>query len=278
MNNRFAASSASRTFKVVGTVLLLSFVLDLVILLIDFKPTDKASQIALASNLVERGIVPMVGLALMFAGYWVDTTDDSRSSGIDLRFPALILSSILGLMFFVIAPIHTTNVIAQKNQNLEQIRKDAEQAETALTNQVNQVKAQLNSNEQVKAELEKQKTQVKTQFSELLKDEERYKQALSNPNLPQTQKDLLKKFKANPQELDKYIAQQSDPEQLANQRLSQIRTRKEELEKQAESSLRPGMRIALSSWLLSIGYVIIGWSGLKNMGALKGSIKKATAR
>ncbi|BCX10095.1 MAG: hypothetical protein KatS3mg066_3954 [Fischerella sp.] len=39
------------------------------------------------------------------------------------------------------------------------------------------------------------------------------------------------------------------------------------------------MRIGMSSLLLSIGYIIIGWTGLRGMGAAQGgSVRKATAR
>ncbi len=278
MNNRFAGIIAARTLKVVGIVLILSFLLDVLILLFPFQPTNRTWQIDLATALVDRGIVPMVGLGMLFTAHWVDTTDDTHPSGIDLRFPALILSSILGLMFLLIFPLHLNNVRQASAQRVEQITQEADQAETQLKNQLSQVQAQL-GNEQVKAELEKQKTQVKAQFSELLKDDQRYQQALNNPNLPATQKELLKKFKANPQELDKFLAQQSDPQQLANQRLSQIRQGKEEAERQAkERAWKSGLRIGMSSLLLAIGYIIIGWAGLKGMGTAKGGVRKATAR
>ncbi|NWF57998.1 MAG: hypothetical protein HXY43_01435 [Fischerella sp.] len=278
MNNNFAAVTAARTLKVVGIILILSFLLDFVILLFPFQPTNRLWQIELATALVDRGIVPLVGLAMLFGGYWADTVNDGRPSGIDLRFPGLVLSCILGLMFLLIFPLHLNNVRQASVQRVEQINKDAEQAETQLQNQLSQVQAQL-SNEQIKVELEKQKNQVKAQFSELLKDEQKYQQALNNPNLPPAVKDLLKKAKGNPQELDKFIAQQSDPEQVAKQRLQKIRQDKEEAEKQAkERAWKSGLRIGMSSLLLSIGYIIIGWAGLRTMGAAQGNVRKATAR
>lgn len=276
MNNRFFAATTARTLKVAGIILILSFLLDVLILLFPFQATNRTWQIDLATALVDRGIVPMVGLGMLFAGYWTDSTDDGRTSGIDLRFPALILSSILGLMFLLIFPLHLNNVRQASNQRVEQINKEAEQAETQLKNQLSQVQAQLN-NEQVKTELEKQKNQIKAQFSELIKDEQRYQQAINNPSLPAAQKELLRKFKTNPQELDKFLAQQSDPQQVANQRLSQIRQDKEEAEKQAkERAWKSGLRIGMSSLLLSIGYIIIGWAGLRSMSAAKSGVYKAT--
>lgn len=278
MNNRFAAAIAARTLKVIGVILILSFLIDFIILSLDFSPTDKQLQLRWAASMVERGVVPLVGLGMLFAAYWIDSFDDgNQSQPLDFRMPALIISSILGLLFLVIAPVHAMNVINQRTQVVDQITRDAQLAENQLKTQLNQVQAQL-GNDQVKAQVEKQRTQVKTQYSELLQDEQRYNQALNNPNVPQATKDLLKKFKANPQELDKFIAQQTDPQQLANQRLAQIRTRREELEKQAQENWKPGLRIVVNSLLLSVAYIIIGWSGLRSMGAFQSAKRKVPAR
>jgi hypothetical protein len=279
MINTFAAKNASRTLKVAGIILMLSFLIDFLILLFPFQPTDRGWQIDLATALVDRGIVPLVGLGLLFSGYWADSFDNESGGGFDLRFPALILSSLLGLMFLLIFPLHLNNIRQASALTVDQISKRAEQAETQLNNQLSQVQAQL-GNDQVKAQLEKQKAQVKTQFTELLKDDQKYKQALENPQLPQQQKDLLKKFKANPQELDAFIAAQSDPQKLADQQKRQIREQKEEAEKQAKDrAWKSGLRIGISSLLLSIGYIIIGWTGLRSMGMMQGSTtRKAAAR
>jgi hypothetical protein len=280
MIDRLATVNAARTLIVVGTILMLSFLLDFLILLFPFQVTDKGWQIGLATALVDRGIVPMVGLGMLFAGYWIDSTSDGdRSQPVDLRFPALILSSILGLLFLLIFPLHLNNVNQAKSLTVTRITQDADQAENQLNSQLTQLKAQL-GNAQVKAQLEQQKSQIKAQFTDLLKDDQKYKQALENPNLPATQKELLKKFKANPQELDKFLAQQSDPQGLANEKLNQIRQRKEEAQKQAQQeALKSGLRIGMSSLLLAIGYIIIGWTGLRGMGALQGGgRKKAPAR
>ena len=278
MTNRFTSGNVALALKVIWVVLILSFLLDFLILLLPFQPTDRTWQINLATALVDRGIVPMVGLGSLLIGYWIDSAGDDGPKGIDLRFPAFILSSILGLIFLLIFPLHLNNVNQAKAQTVTQIGQEADQAETQLKNQLNQFQAQLNT-DQGKAQLEQLRTQAKAQFSELLKDDQKYKQALESPQLPQSQKDLLKKFKANPQELDKFVAQQTDPQGLANQRLSQIRQRREDAEKQArDNAWKSGLRIGISSLLLSIGYIIIGWTGIRGGGALQSSGRKAAAR
>ncbi|MBW4559891.1 MAG: HpsJ family protein [Mojavia pulchra JT2-VF2] len=279
MVNRSASVNTALILKVVGIILILSFLVDFLIFLLPFQPTDRGWQINLATAVVDRGIVPLVGLGMLFAAYWFENVEDGdRPQGIDLRFPALILASILGLLFLLIFPLHLNNVRQASTQTVTQINQDAEQAENQLKNQLAQFQAQLN-NEQGKAQLEQLRNQARSQFAELLKDEQKYKQALENPQLPAAQKELLRKFKANPQELDKFIAQQTDPQGLANQRLNQIRQRREEAEKQArDNAWKSGLRIGISSLLLSIGYIIIGWTGLKSMGAAKGGGRKASVR
>ncbi|TBR57734.1 hypothetical protein B4U84_17320 [Westiellopsis prolifica IICB1] len=275
MNNNFAAVTAARTLKVVGIILLLSFVLDFVILLFPFQPTNRLWQIDLATNLVDRGIVPLVGLAMLFAGYWADITEDGRPSGIDLRFPALVLASLLGLIFLLIFPLHLNNVRQASVQQVDQINKQADQLETQLQNQLS-----LYGNQQVQTALESRRSQIKAQLTEVIKNEQQYNLILNNPQVPPAQKELLKKAKANPQDIDKLIAQQTDPQKAADQELNRIRQGKEEAEKQAkERAWKSGMRIGMSSLLLSIGYIIIGWTGLRGMGSAQGNgVRKATAR
>jgi F0F1-type ATP synthase membrane subunit b/b' len=275
MVNRVASSNSALVLKVIGIVCILSFFVDFGVLLLDFSPTNKQLQVGLVTTIVDRGIVPLLGIGTIFVSSWMNNAED-RPQGLDLRLPALILASLFGLMFLLMFPLHLNNVRQASTQRVSQISQDAQQAETQLNNQLSQFLDQLN-NDQAKAQLEQVRNQAKAQFAELLKDEQKYKQALDNPRLPAAQKELLKKFKANPQELDKFIDQQTDPKEVANQRISQIRQRKEEAEKQAKDrAWKSGLRIGISSLLLSIGYIIIGWTGLKGMGALQGGGKRKT--
>ncbi|MBC6430469.1 hypothetical protein FM036_06345 [Nostoc sp. HG1] len=280
MVNRFASVGTALTLKVVGIICILSFFVDFFILLLPFQPTDRVWQINLGTALVDRGIVPLVGLGLLFAAYWIDSADaaSDRPQGMDLRFPAVILSSILGLMFLLIFPLHLNNVNQAKTQTLNRIAQEGDQAETQVNNRLLQLQAQLTT-EQGKAQLNQLRTQTKAQFSEILKDEQRYKQAIESSQIPANIKELLKKAKTDPQVLDKAIEQQTDIQTLRTQQLSQVRQRREEAEKQAkDTAWKSGLRIGISSLLLSIGYIIIGWTGLRGRGAVQGAKPRATAR
>jgi hypothetical protein len=181
---------------------------------------------------------------------------------------------LLGLIFLLIFPLHLSNVNQLKAEGLARIEKEAEQSENQVKNQLAQLQNQL-GNDQVKASVEKQraalKEQLRTQLNELVKDDKKYNQALSDSQLPEAQKDLLKQYKTNINALDNFIAQQTDPQKLATQRLNQIQTQtQQQLQKTQEDAWKE-LRTGINSLLLSIGYIVIGWRGLRGMGISKSS-------
>lgn len=254
---------AARTLKLVGAILILSFLLDFVILSFPFRTQDKGWQMSLAAQLIDRGIIPMVGLALLFAGYWIDnlTSDlpNSRKPWLNLTFWALLLSSLLGLLFLLLFPFHFSNVLQGRAQAIERINQEADQATTQLQSQLGSPQAQ--------AQIESQKNQLKSQISQLLQNEQQLNQALGSEQVPEQFKNLLRQAKANPQALDQLLQQQFNAEALRNQGLTQIQRRKQEVEQQAQQEVKSGLRISFTSLLLSIGYIAIGWTGLRSIGA-----------
>ncbi len=266
MTNPHAAGNAAFILKVVGIILLLSFFLEFFIVILPLQITNTGWQINLATSLVDRGILPLVAIGMLFAADGIDSfSPGDRPKHIDIKLHIFILSSILGLIFLLIFPLHLNNVRQATTQNIDQIRQEAQQAENEVNNRLSQFQAQLN-NEQGKAQLEQLRNQLRNQFTELLKNEETYQQALNNPQLPPEQKELLQKFKANPPELETFIAQQTDPQAQANQRLTEIRQGRQQAEKQTRGDAwKSGLRIGVGSLLLSLGYIIIGWTGLKRM-------------
>lgn len=253
---------ATRTLKLVGVILILVSLLDYVILSFPFNPLDRGWQINFATQLVDRGIVPLVGLALLFTGYWIDNVaSDSPNihfSFLEGRFWALLFSSILGLLFLLLVPLHTNNVIQARAQAVQQINQEASQAQNRLQSQL--------GNPQAELEIEGQQSQLKSQIGALLQNEQLLNQALGSQQVPEQFKNLLRQARANPQGLDQLLKQQFNAEALRSQGLAQIQKRQAEAERQAEQEAwRSGLRIGFSSLLLAIGYIVIGWAGLKSL-------------
>lgn len=266
---------AAQTLRIVGVILILSFLLDFVILSYPFRLLDKTWQIGFATSLVDRGIIPMIGLALLFVGHWIDnTTSESpinRKSWQDLRFWGLLLSSLLGILFLILFPLHLNNVRQASAQAITRLNQEATQAESQLQTQL--------GSQQAQTQLERQQSQLKTQLSQLLQDEQRLNQALQSEQLPEAQRTLLQQLKSNPTSIDRVVEQQFGTEALRNRALTQIRTRKEQVAQQtAQEAWKSGLRIGISSLLLSIGYIVIGATGLKSMGVLQPGRRKSATR
>ena len=282
MTTSIPSRTTSFLLQLIGIICILFFSLDFLFLLFPLQLTDKLWQINLCRSLVDQGIVPLLGLGAILTAYWVDrSSESSRSSSSGLKLPIFILSSLLGLIFLLIFPLHLSNVNQVKEEGLARIEKEAEQSENQVKSQLAQLQNQL-GNDQVKASVEKQraalKEQLRTQLNELVKDEQKYNQALNNNQLPEAQKDLLKQYKTNLNSLDDFIAQQTDPEQLAKQRISQIQTQaQQQLQKTQEDAWKE-LRTGINTLLLSIGYIVIGWRGLRGMGVSKSSSSSLSTR
>ncbi len=252
-NNQFAPLA----LKLVGAIMILSTLLDYIVLLFPFNPTDKAWQLNTTAQLVDRGIIPLVGIALLIAGYWMSSRDNDRGAGKpwqDLRFWALLLSSFLGLMFLLLVPLHLSNINTQKELALQQIDQGADQAEAQLQSQLQQLQALAKNEDQLK----------------------KLDQAINSGQVPPEQ---LNRLTALREQLQKF---KQDPKAL-NQQLeavqTQIRSRKLDAEKKAnEQATKLGIRTGLSSLLLALGYIGLGWTGLRSIGFPQGGRRKVKSR
>jgi hypothetical protein len=244
MNSNSASFSfTGLALKIVGLVMIVSSLLDYILMTIPFNPGAREWQIALTTQFVDRGIIPLVGIVFVLLGYLVDNTSGGPKSRIqDLRFWALIISSVLGLIYLLLVPLHFNNVYAQSNQALEQINQKASQAETQLEAQTKQVD-ELIKNPQRLAELDK---------------------AISSG---QVQGEQLARLQALKQQLDTF---KKDPKALSSQvdtAKKQISTGKQDAENRAKTeALKLGLRTGLSSLFLAIGFIAVGWTGLRSLG------------
>ncbi|HEY9638752.1 MAG TPA: HpsJ family protein [Coleofasciculaceae cyanobacterium] len=230
--------------KTVGLIIILSSLLNILILPIPYNPLQRSWQLAFTTQVVDQGIYPLVGIALLLAGYWIGNTEEAsatqrKSSGLDLRFWAFLLSSLLGLIFLLLVPLHFNNILLQSNQELDQIKQQATQAQTQLESETQRVNALIKDPQQL-AELDKAIEGGKVP-----------------PNqLPQAQalRDQLKKFQQDPKALNQQVEAKK----------TEISTKKQEAENQTKTNaLKSGIRTGLISLLLAIGYITLGWTGLR---------------
>ena len=100
MKSPNALLSAPFILRVVGYILIISSLLDYITLLATANFQDKQSLALAITQLVDRGVIPMIGLALAITGAWLEanaTGTDRAKPFISLKFWALVISGLLGL-------------------------------------------------------------------------------------------------------------------------------------------------------------------------------------
>lgn len=245
---------AAISLKLVGTITILAALIDFLTLLFPPDFGNRAWMLATVTSLVDRGIVPLVGIALLFTGYWIDTSIGKpvrrNSLALDARFWTCLLACLLGLTFLMTTVVHPNNVRLQSRDALQQVETEAEQATSELEGRLN-------------ADL----SQRRAQIDALLENDDQLQAALASGELDEAQLAQIERFRTNPQELDSFLTSQVSEAQ------TQLQTRIGEQRQDAEARLKSEamkatIRVTISSLLLAIGYTFIGWSGLKRLLAM----------
>ncbi len=235
--------------KTAGAVLILSSLIDLLFMLF-FPPENLVLEgnrwwLYATSQLVDRGLLPLVGIAFVVAGDWIKivSTEDGGDHGNAWRVGTFSLASLLGLIFILIIPFQVITTNDFKSQDLKKIGDEVTQLEQGIKNNLQQIKAQ--SKDKVKEQI--------TAIDKELKSGQAQGERLTNLQLTKSKLELLL---ADP----KKFAQESD------QNLQQLHKQKQKAETQAnERMLKTGVRTSLASSLLAIAYIVIGWAGLKRV-------------
>lgn len=201
------------------------------------------------SQIINQGIIPMVGLALLFAGLWMEnysgTTNRKGLSSI-LQPSSLALSVILGLAFLGLTLF---NLNSQRLLNQEKIKLIGQQVQQAET-QLSQFKAQVAANP---SQLE----QTLSQITQVISSGQFQGQQLNPQQLEEfkQRRDLLQQLK-DPKGL----------EQLTEKRQTEVRSRRLQAEQQAKQDFfKSAVRTGVNGLLSALGYLGIAWMGVSGL-------------
>jgi hypothetical protein len=241
---------AAIALKLVGIVAIVSALVDYLILLIPPNLTNTQWQLATTTQLVDRGIVPLVGIALLLTGFWIDSNVGrparSQSLFTDLRFWVCALASLLGLVYLLLTFLHLNAVRLSARTALEQVSAEASDAST-----------------QLEQRLSTELTQQQSQLGQLLQNEDQLSQAIQSGLVPPD----IEQFRNDPEGLNQFLQQRAD--QARQEIQTQIGTRRADAESQVrQEAWKSGLRISISCILLTIGYSVVGWVGLRRLMSL----------
>ena len=207
---------AAISLKLVGVVTIISSVLDYIILLVPPNFLEPQWQLNVTTQLVDRGIVPLIGVTLLLTGFWVDRTSGRtpRQGNLltDLRFWSCALASLLGLIFLILTFLHINNVRITSQQALAQVAREANDATAQLE-------------QRLAGELSQQQNQL----NQLFQNEALLDQAIQSGQLPEE----ISQFKDNPAGLDEFLQQRAGEARTRIE--TEIGTRREDAEKQVRA-------------------------------------------
>lgn len=259
----------SLCLKTVGLIIIISSIIDMVTLAIPFNVLEAEWQIGFTSQVVDRGIVPLVGIAFLLVGYWISTTISSTTTAKsvlpDLRLGVFLLATVLGLLFLFLVPIHLNNLRTASNNVLEQINTGAAETEAQIQARYDQLNTIAQNPEQLEA-LENRLAQIEQAI------------ATGQANGTQLNPQQLAQLQNTRAELVQFRDLARNPEAL-EQTIAQLQTqlREQKLERENRTrteAVKQGIRVGLNSLLLAIAYIIISWFGLKGLGKSGSKPKK----
>lgn len=243
-------NSLSFMLTAAGFLIALAAALDFITLLLDPTPSSVDWRLNTLTQLVDRGVVPLLGFSLILLGGWLrivtEGTSRKRSVGA-LTIAVFISCGLLGVIYLGIAPFHFRDCGIASNNAVTQLTRQVEQAEQQLDARLNQ-------------EI--------TAISGLVSNESQIQQLKkSGGNLTEAQQQQVNQLLAQVEEFKKDpTALEARAEQSREQFLSRIRLQKEELQAEIEQNFgKSSIRIPLSSLLLSIGYLFIAINGVQAM-------------
>jgi len=239
--------------KLVGAILILTSLIDYITLFTTIDFQNKQSIITFTTGVVDRGFIPLVGIILTSLGVWLESGDapSGNSASPMLRLVALVIASILGLLFLVIVPWHVMTVRDAAATEVVELGKRAEALKTQVETQVKQLKAQ--GPQQLDAQL----AQIEQSINN---------GSLSGTQLTQAQqeRERLRQLKTDPKALEATMEAQIAPKRT--EELARIDSDAKKAKELTETNaMRSALRTGLNSLLLAIGYVILGWTGLRQM-------------
>ncbi len=226
----------SLLLPIVGIILILTIVTDFVIRLFTQQWDQPDAQVNLLNELIDRGIIPLIGLALVYVGIWIN---DLLSPPLDPALPSspwsngqfwiFVFASLMGLVFLLIIPLHFSSAGSILDSTSTRLEQQEAQAKFAIQQEQQQVQSILDSGQ--------------------------LDQILRSGNLPPEQIATLQAIQKDPQSLDTKVAE----------RLAEVTQQKESaLEKLKGEVGVTRLRAGLRSFLLALGFIAIGWTGLRD--------------
>ena len=242
---------------------MISSLIDYIFLAIPLNWQDAQWQITFTNQIVDRGIVPMVGMAFLLTGWWLSDNASSgeEKSSLAIRLPVFIIASILGLIFLLLVPLHLSNVNRASSTVLTRINQQVGEQEERIEGFIQQLNSISQNPQQLSQQIAQRNQAIETGQAGNRRLNEQELQVLRN------QRDQLQQLldlSQKPEQLKERLRE------LKERLQTQLRELQLQQKQKAQTiALKQSLSTGINSLILAIGYMVIGWLGLKGMGITK---------
>ncbi|MDE5106406.1 MAG: HpsJ family protein [Trichodesmium sp. St17_bin3_1_1] len=234
---------AVRFMKLAGIMLVLFTIINYFLLIFTIKTGDTNWSLNFTTIIVEEGIIPILGIALMFCAYGFEeilglAPPQPKLRWNSIKFWVYLLSFFFGIIFLLIIPLHISNAVAVSNEAVETANKTAKEEKEILEQR-----------------LEEQKNII----GDMLRNQPKLDAFIKKRQLSEEQIANLAKFKNNPNAFKVKV------EEVRSTLTQQIESKQQqEIQKSQLSAFHSSLKICLTSLLLASCYLTIGWSGFRD--------------
>lgn len=234
---------AVRFMKLAGIMLVLFTIINYFLLIFTIKTGDTNWNLNFTTIIVEEGIIPILGIALMFCAYGFEeilglAPPQPKLRWNSIKFWVYLLSFFFGIIFLLIIPLHISNAVAVSNEAVETANKTAKEEKEILEQR-----------------LEEQKNII----GDMLRNQPKLDAFIKKRQLSEEQIANLAKFKNNPNAFKVKV------EEVRSTLTQQIESKQQqEIQKSQLSAFHSSLKICLTSLLLASCYLTIGWSGFRD--------------
>ena len=234
---------AVRFMKLAGIMLVLFTIINYFLLIFTIKTGDTNWNLNFTTIIVEEGIIPILGIALMFCAYGFEeilglAPPQPKLRWNSIKFWVYLLSFFFGIIFLLIIPLHISNAVAVSNEAVETANKTAKEEKEILEQR-----------------LEEQKNII----GDMLRNQPKLDAFIKKRQLSEEQIANLAKFKNNP---NAFKVKVEEVRSTLTQRIDS--KQQQEIQKSQLSAFHSSLKICLTSLLLASCYLTIGWSGFRD--------------
>lgn len=253
---KITSAFISLSLKLIGGILFISSLVEYLFLLIPLQLQDKNWQINITNSLVDRGIVPLIAIALLLIGWWINDSNSNEKSATNIRLPVFIVSSILGLIFLILVPLHLTNINSVSADLMNQIAQRIGQQEAQIQGFVAQLEAISKNPERLKLEID-QRNQV-IEAGGVIQGQKLDPQQLQLITSQRDELQQILELSQKPEQLNAKL------QEVQNKLQSELKALEDKEKRKAQTlALKQSLRTSISSLMLAIAYTFIGWLGLQ---------------